>query len=106
MTPVDINPQFPEAKFQEMISLLASSKKRFLNFETIHQHKDDTFISVEIFLQFVSRRTKDPCLFPLFTTSQINELGIRRYLYRPINLKLLVSEARDILGRQDDNKYE
>jgi len=54
MTPVDIKPEFDEAKFQAVISPMISGVEPTINFETVHRHKDGTLIPVEIFLQYIN----------------------------------------------------
>jgi len=54
MTPIDIKPEFSEAKFREMIAPLIEGSRRSSTFETVHRHKDGARIPVEVLLQYVA----------------------------------------------------
>ena len=51
MTPVDIKPEFTEAKFRRLVAPLISGESRMLNFETNHRRKNGTDYPVEVHLQ-------------------------------------------------------
>ncbi len=62
MTPVDIKPEFDEARFRQMIAPLIDGSQRFCTFDTVHRHKDGTLIPVEVLLQYVSPPAAAPRL--------------------------------------------
>jgi PAS domain S-box-containing protein len=51
LTPVDIKPNFSEAKFKKIIEPLLKGKVEKLEFETIHERKDGSTYPVEVHLQ-------------------------------------------------------
>jgi PAS domain S-box-containing protein len=51
LTPLDIKPEFTEAKFRRLVAPLISGESRMLNFETKHRRKNGTEYPVEIHLQ-------------------------------------------------------
>ena len=51
LTPLDIKPEFTEAKFRRLLAPLISGESSMLNFETIHKRKNGTEYPVEIHLQ-------------------------------------------------------
>jgi PAS domain S-box-containing protein len=53
MTPVDIKPEFTEARFREMIAPLLEGRPREQVFETVHRRRDGTDYPVEVHLQRV-----------------------------------------------------
>lgn len=53
MTPVDIKPEFDEARFREMSDALVEGPEHSIAFETLHRHKDGHDIPVEVFLQYI-----------------------------------------------------
>jgi PAS domain S-box-containing protein len=59
MTPVAIKPEFDEERFRELLAPLLRGDKQFLNFETIHRHREGRLIPVEIFLQYVVQEDHD-----------------------------------------------
>jgi PAS domain S-box-containing protein len=56
MTPLDIKPEFDEARFRALIAPLAAGEQQQLRFETVHRHKNGETIPVEIVLQYVRPR--------------------------------------------------
>lgn len=54
MTPLDIKPEFDEARFRAMVAPLLSGERRLHTFETVHRHKDGHDIPVDITLQYLS----------------------------------------------------
>ena len=54
MTPVDIKPDFNEARFRDMLEPLLHGEQSALTFETRHRHKDGHDIPVEILIQYFS----------------------------------------------------
>jgi hypothetical protein len=54
MHPYDIKPDFPEARFRELIAPLMTGAERVMAFETVHRHKDGHDIPVDITLQLVT----------------------------------------------------
>ena len=53
MTPLEIKPEFTEARFREMVSPLIVGDEKHLKFETLHRHRNGRLIPVEIVLQYV-----------------------------------------------------
>ena len=60
MTPVDIEPEYSEERFAELVAPLVSGKVGQLVFETVHRRKDCSHYDVEIHLQ-TSRFQGKPC---------------------------------------------
>ena len=60
MKPFDIEPEFTEARFRELVQPLADGRQQSLHIETVHRHKDGHDIPVEIFLQFVDGEGRQP----------------------------------------------
>jgi PAS domain S-box-containing protein len=54
MTPLDIKPEFDEARFREMIAPLLRGERSFANFTTVHRRKDGSDVPVETNLQYVA----------------------------------------------------
>lgn len=54
MTPVDIKPDYDEARFRALIAPLLDGRQQGLTFEAIHRHKNGTEVPVEIALQYVA----------------------------------------------------
>ena len=53
MTPLDINPEFTERSFCEMLQPLRDGRMASHVFETVHRHKDGHDVAVEVSLQLV-----------------------------------------------------
>jgi PAS domain S-box-containing protein len=53
MTPLDIKPEFNEARFRALAEEVIENPGHVKNFVTVHQHKDGHLIPVEIFLQYI-----------------------------------------------------
>ncbi len=53
MTPLQIKPQFDEAKFREMIEPLRQGVKQIFNYTTTHRRKNGTEMPVDVILQYV-----------------------------------------------------
>lgn len=53
MTPLDIEPDFSEEQYREMILPLIEDKQTSLTFTTNHERKDSTLIPVEVFLRYI-----------------------------------------------------
>lgn len=60
MTPMDIKPEYDEAKFRDLVAPLIEGPDRSLTFETVHQSKDGSLIPVEIFLQYIAPIGEEP----------------------------------------------
>ncbi|MDD5139454.1 MAG: PAS domain S-box protein [Verrucomicrobiales bacterium] len=60
MTPLDIKPEFPEAKFRAMIAPMLRGEVRTHRFTTLHRHKDGHDIPVEINLQYIAPAGERP----------------------------------------------
>lgn len=60
MTPMDIKPEYDEAKFRDLIAPLIEGPDRSLTFETVHKNKDGSLIPVEIFLQYIAPIGEEP----------------------------------------------
>ncbi|HEU5089096.1 MAG TPA: PAS domain S-box protein, partial [Roseiflexaceae bacterium] len=54
MTPLDIKPEFDEARYRRMLEPLISGELQSYTFETIHRLKNGTLIDVEVSLQYVT----------------------------------------------------
>lgn len=54
MTPVDIKPEFTEARFRDLIAPLVTADVPAMTFETVHRHKEGGLIPVEVSLQLVT----------------------------------------------------
>ena len=67
MHPYDIKPEFPEAKFREMIAPLLDGRQPSARFETLHRHKDGHDVPVEVFLQFVAPAGEPPRFVAIVT---------------------------------------
>ncbi|WP_304222263.1 PAS domain S-box protein [Gracilinema caldarium] len=52
MTPIDIKPEYTEAKFREFIRPLIEGRQEELHFETVHRRKDGSTYPVEIHLRY------------------------------------------------------
>lgn len=61
MTPLDIKPEFCEARFRELLLPLLNGKLDAYSFETVHRHKDGYDIPVEIVLQHVQCSEQRSC---------------------------------------------
>ncbi|MEN9935391.1 MAG: hypothetical protein RLZZ387_1970 [Chloroflexota bacterium] len=59
MTPLDIKPEFDEARFREMVAPLLAGERSLHTFTTIHRHKDGHDVPVEIALQYVRPEGQD-----------------------------------------------
>ncbi len=51
MTPIDIKPEFTEAKYRKLIAPLLDGAQEKVDFETVHQRKNGETYSVEVHLQ-------------------------------------------------------
>ncbi len=60
MSPIDIKPEFDEARFRKMISLLVKGPVRSLTFQTLHERKSGIRIPVEVSLQYVFPTGEEP----------------------------------------------
>ena len=54
MHPHDIQPDFSESKFRELIAPLLARQEASLTFETAFEHKSGECLPVEVFLQYVA----------------------------------------------------
>ncbi len=52
--PYDIKPEFPEAKFRDMIAPLLTGERGQVRLETFHRHKDGHRVPVDVSLQYVT----------------------------------------------------
>ncbi|PLX51365.1 MAG: hypothetical protein C0613_00650 [Desulfobulbaceae bacterium] len=59
MTSVEVKPEFSQERFRRLLAPLMRGDKDFLNFKTIHQHKDGRPIPVEIIMQYVRQEDDD-----------------------------------------------
>lgn len=57
---VDIQPEFSELGFKELISPMINGDHNVLSFETVHKHTDGKKIPVEIFLQYIQVENNEP----------------------------------------------
>lgn len=78
LTPLDLKPEFTLEDFEETIAPLRSGDKDHLRFETLHRRKDETFYSVQITLQLISRddRAVFAAIIEDITEKQRHELQI------------------------------
>ncbi len=53
MTPVDLNPEYTTALFEELIVPLRTGEKKKIVFESVHQRKDNSIYDVEVHLQLM-----------------------------------------------------
>ncbi|MEP6889269.1 MAG: PAS domain S-box protein [Nitrospirota bacterium] len=53
MTPIDIEPEMTKASFRELVSSLLTGKQAQCIFHTVHQRKNGSTYSVEVYLQVV-----------------------------------------------------
>ncbi|MEY4387517.1 MAG: hypothetical protein RLY20_2800, partial [Verrucomicrobiota bacterium] len=60
MTPVDIKPEFDEARFRALLAPMLRGEARAHRFTTLHRHKDGHDIPVEITLQYVAPPGEPP----------------------------------------------
>ena len=61
MNLVDVQPEFNEFGFRELISPMISGEHHVLSFETIHEVLNGKKIPVEIFLQYIQVENNEPC---------------------------------------------
>lgn len=61
MNLVDVQPEFNEFGFRELISPMISGEHHILSFETIHEVLNGKRIPVEIFLQYIQVENNEPC---------------------------------------------
>ncbi|MDX1295495.1 MAG: PAS domain S-box protein, partial [Sulfurimonadaceae bacterium] len=54
MSPLDIKPEFTEARFKKVLDETVLSDEKYTRFETVHQHKNGKLVPVEIVLQYVT----------------------------------------------------
>lgn len=80
-TPVEIKPEINEEQFRNIISPLICGDVSVTRFETIHQHKNDTQIPVEVFLQYVHLPNDEPYFLEI----------VRDITERKLTEKLLIS---------------
>lgn len=59
-TPYDLQPNYEEKDFREMIKPMIAGDQPVLSFETLHQHKDGHAVPVEILLQYISPQGESP----------------------------------------------
>ncbi len=62
MTPLDIKPTLTEEVFREKIEPLLTDRQEKVNFEAIHERKDGSCYSVEIYLQLLSYQSQSSCV--------------------------------------------
>ena len=60
MTPLDIEPEFDEKTFREMLAVLVAGPEPSLAFETTHRHKDGDLHPVEVNLQYIEPPNAKP----------------------------------------------
>lgn len=60
MHPYDINPEYPEPRFRELIRPLLEDQRRTMRFETHRRTRDARIVPVEVFLQYVSPEGEAP----------------------------------------------
>jgi diguanylate cyclase (GGDEF)-like protein/PAS domain S-box-containing protein len=58
--PYDIKPEYPEARFRQLIAPLLRGEEDILRFETLHRTRDQGDVPVEVFLQFVAPSGEPP----------------------------------------------
>ncbi len=79
MTPLDINPDFNEVSFNNMIQSLIKEPNKSVTFETIQRHKEGGLISVEVFLQYIAP-SNEPARFVTFVRDITERLQIQKQL--------------------------
>lgn len=57
MTPIDIEPEMTKASFRELVNSLLTGKHAQCFFQTVHQRKNGSTYSVEVYLQVVGEGT-------------------------------------------------
>ena len=85
MTPVDIKPEYTEAKFRSLMAPLISGESQMLNFETYHRRKNGSEYPVEIHLQ-IHQQNERNIFFAV-----INDISRRKnaeYELSKLNLEL------------------
>lgn len=60
MHPYDIKPDYPEARFRELLVPLLRGEQDTLIFETVHRHRNGQYLPVEIFLQYIAPEDGPP----------------------------------------------
>ena len=65
MTPVDIDPEFDEAGFRDMLAPMLGGEIRKKQFTTQLRHQDDRRIPVEINLQYITAAGEPPCFIAI-----------------------------------------
>lgn len=61
MNLIDIQPEFNELGFRELISPMINGEHKVLSFETVHENMNGKKIPVEIFLQYIQVENNKPC---------------------------------------------
>lgn len=79
MHPYDIKPDVSEKEFKGMISALFLSDEKFVNFETVHQHKNGGRINVEIFLQYIKEQSNFIAIVRDVTERKLMESELESY---------------------------
>ncbi len=54
MTPLDLKPEFDEARFRAVLDPMLRGEQDSVTLETVHRHRDGHLIPVEVFLQYVA----------------------------------------------------
>ncbi len=61
MHPMDINPEYDEARLRALLAPLMTGARQRLTLETTHRHREGHLIPVEVSLQYIHQAGYEPC---------------------------------------------
>lgn len=103
MHPYDIKPDHTERSFRNFIAPLLSGDEEVLNFETIHQAKDGSKITVEISLKYVSANINGESFVAIvrdITERTLTEMELDNY--RGVLETLVDERTADLSAARDE----
>ncbi len=59
-TPLDLQPEFKEIEFRNLLSSLSHGQQRAIKLESIHKHKNGNHLPVEMILQYIAPEGESP----------------------------------------------
>jgi len=100
MTPVDIKPEYDEARFRAMLEPMLAGREAAHHFETPHRHRDGHDVPVEITLQYVKPEGGQPRFVAIVRDVSERKKAEAELERHRMHLEELVEERTERLKQQ------